>query len=172
MPDPVQIRLLTPLDAPAYRALRLRGLREHPEAFTSSHDEDAQQPPEAAAIRLAAASNSFWGAFAHGELVGVVGLERGRRAKERHKALVVGMYVAPEAGGRGIGRALLEALLAQARGEGLAGLVLTVTEGNGAARRLYEAAGFRSFGSEPDAIRVDGRSHAKNHMHLDLGPSS
>ena len=50
--------------------------------------------------------------------------------------------------------------------------MLTVTEGNGAAQRLYEAAGFRSFGIEPDAIRVGARSHAKNHMHLDLGPSS
>lgn len=162
------IRLLTAADAPAYRALRLRGLREHPEAFTSSHDEDLQHPPQIAAARLASATHAFWGAFDGDALVGIVGLEREQRAKNCHKATVVGMYVASQAGGRGIGRDLLQALLAQARHDGLESLVLTVTEGNDKARRLYEAAGFRSFGIEPRAIKVDGRAHAKNHMVLDL----
>jgi ribosomal protein S18 acetylase RimI-like enzyme len=71
-----------------------------------------------------------------------------------------------------VGRALLEALVAHARKEGLQHLVLTVTEGNEHAQRLYEGAGFRSFGVEPDAIRVDGRAYAKNHMHLELGPAA
>jgi ribosomal protein S18 acetylase RimI-like enzyme len=82
---------------------------------------------------------------------------------------VVGMYVAPEAAGQGAGRALLHALLAHARAEGIGSLVLTVTEGNTRAQRLYEQAGFRSFGVEPDAIRIGERSYAKNHMHLELG---
>lgn len=62
----------------------------------------------------------------------------------------------------------LRALVDQARDERLASLVLTVTENNQAARRPYEAAGFRSFGLEPRAIRVDGRFPAKNHMVLEL----
>ncbi|MGV3572439.1 MAG: GNAT family N-acetyltransferase [Ramlibacter sp.] len=164
----MQIRLLTAADAAAYRALRLRGLREHPEAFTSSYGEDLQHPEQITAARLASATHAFWGAFEGGKLVGIVGLERERRAKNRHKAIVVGMYVAGEAAGRGVARGLLGALLAQARGEGLESLVLTVTEGNDKARRLYEAAGFRSFGIEPRAIKVDGRAYAKNHMVLDL----
>ncbi|MDE2604425.1 MAG: GNAT family N-acetyltransferase [Burkholderiales bacterium] len=162
----MHIRRLTPADALLYRALRLRALRDHPDAFTSSWEDDRSQPVEAAAQRLAA--HAFWGAYRGGELVGIVGLEREPRAKSRHKASVVGMYVAPEAAGRGVGRALLEALLAHARAEGIASLVLTVTEGNAQARRLYAAAGFRSFGVEPDAMRVDGLSYAKNHMHLGL----
>jgi len=160
----MQIRRLSPADAHLYRSLRLRALREHPDAFTSSWEDDRTQPVEAAAQRLAA--HAFWGAYLGAELVGIVGLERESRAKNRHKATVVGMYVAPPAAGRGIGRALLEALLAEARHAGIASLVLTVTEGNAPARHLYEAAGFRSFGVEPDAIRVDGRSFAKNHMQL------
>jgi ribosomal protein S18 acetylase RimI-like enzyme len=102
----------------------------------------------------------------------MVGLEREARAKNAHKATVVAMYVAPQASGRGVGRALMQALLAHARAEGIASLVLTVTEGNAAAQHLYTALGFRSFGIEPDAIRVDGRPYAKNHMHLalDAGP--
>jgi ribosomal protein S18 acetylase RimI-like enzyme len=162
------IRLLAPADAAAFRALRLQGLREHPEAFTSSHDEDVQQPAAIAAARLADPLQSFWGAFDGDTLAGIVGLERSRRAKARHKAAVVGMYVAPAQSGHGLGRALLDALLAQARAEGLQSLVLTVTEGNSRAQRLYESVGFRAFGTEPHAIVVDGRAWAKVHMHLAL----
>ena len=162
------VRRLQPADATLYRSLRLRALREHPDAFTSSYEDDREQPVEASAARLA--GHAFWGAYEGAELVGMVGLERETRAKNRHKATVVGMYVAPAAAGRGVGRALLEALLAHARAQGIASLVLTVTHGNDHALRLYEGAGFRSFGIEPDAIRVEGQSLAKNHMHLSVAP--
>lgn len=163
------VRRLTPADATLYRSLRLRALREHPDAFTSSYEDDREQPVEASAARLA--GHAFWGAYEASELVGMVGLERETRAKNRHKATVVGMYVAPQCAGQGVGRALLEALVAHARGQGIESLVLTVTDGNGHAQRLYERAGFRSFGVEPDAIRVDGQSFGKNHMHLALAPA-
>lgn len=160
------VRMLGSADALLYRSLRLRALREHPDAFTSSYAEDREQPVEAAAQRLAA--HAFWGAYHHAELYGFVGLERETRAKNRHKGTVMGLYVAPEVAGQGVARALLEALVRHARANGLESLVLTVTEGNTRARHLYEAAGFRSFGVEPDAIRVEGRPYGKNHMHLDL----
>jgi ribosomal protein S18 acetylase RimI-like enzyme len=163
------VRMLGPADATLYRSLRLRALREHPDAFTSSYEQDREQPVEAAAQRLAA--HPFWGAYRHAELYGFVGLERELRPKNRHKATVMGMYVAPEAGGQGVARALLDALIAHARLNGLESLVLTVTDGNERAQRLYETAGFRSFGIEPDAIRVAGRSFAKNHMQLNLAPT-
>lgn len=169
--DPgMEIRRLTTADAAAYRALRLRGLREHPEAFTSSWDEDEAQPLAASQARLASPQQVLWGAFDGNVLRGIVGLELLRRAKERHKAKVVGMYVPADAAGHGIGAALLQALLAHARRVGLDGLVLTVTEGNAAALRLYCRAGFQAFGTEPRAIRVDGRAFGKVHMHLALAP--
>jgi ribosomal protein S18 acetylase RimI-like enzyme len=166
----MNIRRLKPADALLYRALRLRALREHPDAFTSSYEDDAMQPLEATAARLQA--HAFWGAYEAAELYGFVGLEREPRAKNHHKATVVGMYVAPAITGQGVGRALLQALLAHARSQGVESLVLTVTEGNAQACRLYEGLGFRSFGVEPDAIRLAGRSLAKIHMHLDPSRSS
>jgi ribosomal protein S18 acetylase RimI-like enzyme len=161
--------MLGPADATLVRSLRLRALREHPDAFTSSYEQDRDLPVEATSQRLAA--HPFWGAYHHAELRGFVGFERDLRPKSRHKATVMGMYVAPEAGGQGVGRKLLEALIAHARVNGVESLVLTVTDGNERATRLYEAAGFRSFGIEPDAIRVAGRSCAKNHMHMNLAPT-
>ena len=98
----MQIRRLGPADALSFRTLRLRALREHPDAFTSSYEDDRDQPVEAAAARLA--GHAFWGAYQGSELYGIVGLERETRAKNRHKAAVVGMYVAPEVAGQGVGR--------------------------------------------------------------------
>jgi len=163
----VDIRRLVPDDAPAYRALRIRALWEFPEAFTSSYQEDEKQPIQASEVRLGGEHTMFWGAFEGDALCGMVGLERETRAKNRHKATVVGMYVSQEYFGTGMGRALMEVLIGVARQEGIELLVLTVTEGNTVATNFYEAFGFRSFGIEPLAIKVDGRYFAKNHMYLE-----
>lgn len=166
----MQIRRLTLADAAAYRALRLRSFREHPEAFTTSYEELERQGLADTEKRMAAPNMKFWGAFADGQLWGHVGLDRETRTKTRHKATLVGMYVQPEAAGRGIGRALVQALLDEARADGLELVVLTVTEGNAGAQGLYERCGFRSFGVEPHAIKVQGRPYGKNHMYLRLSP--
>ncbi len=164
------VRRLTGADAAAFRALRLRGLKEHPDAFTSSYEEDVLQPLEMTERRLAdAGGNAFWGAFDNGELRGMIGLTREARAKNRHKGHVVAMYVAPESGRRGLGRALLQAVIDHARDAvGIAQLVLTVTSTNAAAIELYKSAGFRTFGVEPRAIVVDGEYFDKEHMILFL----
>ena len=163
------IRRLTPEDAPAYRELRLRALREHPDAFTSDWEEASARPPEESRQRLASVWEPFWGAFDEGgSLAGMVGLECASRAKQRHKGTVVAMYVSREASGRGLGRDLLQALLVHAATIGLTDLVLTVTEGNSTAIRLYREAGFAAFGTEPRAIVVQGHPHAKVHMHRSL----
>lgn len=166
----LEIRRLGPADATVYRELRLRGLRENPDAFTSSYEEEADKPPDAILARLGTdAREAVYGAFATGVLVGIVGVGREPRAKNRHKASVFGMYVAPEHARRGIGMALLRHAIDEARRQpGLRQLVLTVTDSNTAARKMYEKLGFRSFGVEPDAICVGGDFFDKNHMILFL----
>ncbi|MRD46963.1 GNAT family N-acetyltransferase [Caenimonas koreensis DSM 17982] len=168
----MEIRRLGPDDAPAYRALRMRALWEFPEAFTSSFEEDQKQPIEAWEVRLSSEHMIFWGALQGEQLCGMVGMERERRAKSRHKATMIGMYVAQEFFGTGMGRALVDVLLDHARAIGLEVVVLTVTEGNTVATNLYERAGFRSFGIEPRAIKVEGRLFGKNHMYIELNPST
>ena len=165
----VLIRQLLPADAPAYRAHRLRGFQEHAEAFTSSFEEESLRPTGYSEQRLADGSSAtFWGAFVDTQLAGVVGLDRETRTKNRHKAVVIGMYVAPEFAGLGLAGKLLQVLLDQARSLSLELLVLTVTAGNGKAQRLYERAGFAVWGAEPRAIQVDNRYYDKLHMFLSL----
>ena len=150
--------------------MRLRGLKEHADAFTSGHDEEAAKPLAVTQARLAQeAGEQMWGAVVEGALVGAIGLLREPREKIRHKGEVFGMYVAREHTGRGVGTALISHLIGEARrGPGLEQLVLTVTETNVGARRLYEKFGFRSFGIERRAIRVDNAYFDKNHMILFL----
>ncbi len=169
LPSGLQVRRLVVSDAPAYRAMRLRAFHDHPEAFTSSYEEELPKPLADAERRLGEdSSGRFWGAFVDGVLAGMVGLDREQRLKNRHKAVVIGMYVAPEFARHGLARHLLAALLADARASDLELLVLTVTRGNQGAERLYLDAGFASFGVEPGAIKVQNRLYDKTHMYLVL----
>lgn len=165
----MQIRRLEVSDSPVYRELRLRGLREHPEAFTSSFEEESQRSLAETEKRLSPASETaMWGAFVEGTLAGVVGMTRETRLKNRHKATLVAMYVAPEYGGQGLGLALVQTVIQAAKAAKVELLVLTVTDTNRQAAALYARAGFASFGVEPDAIRVNGVPFGKQHMYLQL----
>lgn len=159
------LRHLTPADAPAYRALMLDAYARHPEAFTSTVAERATLPLAWWEHRVASTDERVVGAFVGDALAGAAGLSRETRERTRHKALLFGMYV-PQAHRRlGLGRTLVQATLAEAGAwPGLRVVQLTVTDGNAAAQRLYEACGFQVFGVEPMALRIDGRDYAKVHM--------
>ena len=162
----VLVRQLGPEDRDDYFQLRLRGLKAHPDSFGQSYEEalakGASQHDAMLKGSRAAEGDFLLGAHPSAEtpLIGVVGLIRNPRDKQRHKAAVIGMYVAPEAAGRGVGRALLNELLARAaRVEGLRQIQLLVDSRNEAASKLYESFGFRKYGCEVDALNVDGVFH-------------
>lgn len=164
------LRPLALADAATYRALRLRALAEFPDAFTSSAAEETNSAEDWAAKRVRQrAGHVLLGAFVGDELAGTAGLERRPRAKERHKALLYGMFVAPEHGGRHIGRELVNEVVRIANTwPGLEQITLTVTRSNDRARRLYSEAGFVTFGVEHRALKVDATYHDKEHMVLFL----
>lgn len=76
------------------------------------------------------------------ELVGMGGLRR-RSASEGE---IRRMRVRPDRQRLGLGRRILEALEGRARELGFESVVLDTTEGQTAARRLYEASGYRETG--------------------------
>ena len=170
---PLVIRQLLDDDAGPYRALRLRALREFPSAFTSSWQEEAVKPLEWSQRRLQPDAGRphdvFLGAFDADILCAMAGLQGRYRAKERHNATVVGMYVAPECVGKGVGAALMHDLITRALAmPELVQLDLTVTAGNGPAVALYQRFGFVEYGRLTRAIRVDGEYFDKLHMVLSL----
>jgi len=163
-------RVLAEADAPAFYALRQRALREHPEAFGMSPEEVG--PVEVVAERFRAntdtASSFVMGAF-DPELAGIVGCARERGVKQRHVALIWGMYVAPERRGSGVGRRLLTAVIEQARRwPDLEQLCLDVVTVQTEARALYLACGFEVVGLKRRRVKVGDRYYDEEHMELPL----
>lgn len=164
------VRRLTPEDAAVYWPLRLRALKEHPEAYVTSYEESVGTPLAEVAARLGQSDSVLFGAFDEaGAMVGTAGAFREKRAKARHKATIVGVYVAPEARGRGVGAAVVGAAVECARGwEGVTQLHLAVAVPNEPAERLYRSLGFRTWGREPRAIRLPDRYVDEEHMVLEV----
>jgi RimJ/RimL family protein N-acetyltransferase len=169
------VRRLRPDDAEPYRALMLEAYARHPDAFTSSVAERAALPLawwQSRVLESAGASEVVFGAFdGRGRLVGAAGLRFETREKARHKAELFGMVVQPACRGGGVGRALVDAVLAEAGARpGVKLIQLTVTEGNAAAQGLYARCGFVPFGIEPFAVALGPDFVSKVHMWCALGP--
>ncbi len=163
------IRLLNRSDEPAFRRVRLDALRLHPTAFGASYDQDLRSTPDALAVRLLDPPSHMFGGFTEaGELVGTTALRLQESAKSRHKGTVFAVYVDAVHRRSGLARALLETAIARARDERLSVLHLTVTLGNGAARRLYAELGFCPYGIERRGLCIDGIFYDKEMMALDL----
>ncbi len=167
----MHIAPLAPDNAMAYKALMLHAYEQAADSFTSIPQERALQPDSWWLNRIAdPADLSFvWGAFAGQALVGTVSLEFSARAKTRHKALVVAMFVHENFRGQGLARQLMQSAVAHAMArQGLRVLQLEVTQGNAAAEQLYQSLGFQPYGVEPMAVWTANGFKSKVHMWLDL----
>lgn len=164
----IAIRPLGRADAAEYRAFRLAALLATPTAFTSTYAEACDQPLEWTINRLTGAGRAddvTLGAFDGEQLVGIAGMTIEPRQQVRHKAILFGMAVAPAAKGQGVGKALVARIVELAKAtDGLRQIILTVSEGNEAAERLYRSCGFEQWGREPAAVMVDGQAVAKLHL--------
>ena len=161
------LRRLAAADAEGYRALRLKGLRDHPEAFGASWDDEAGKAVPWFAERLE--RNAVWGGWLDGDpaLAGVAGLMVPEAAKLRHKGVLWGMFVRPEARGKGLAEALARRVVEEAAGV-VEEVRLAVVASNTAAVRLYTRLGFHPYGLEPRALRVGGQYHDELLMALRL----
>jgi GNAT superfamily N-acetyltransferase len=145
------IRRLTAEDTSAFFVLRQRCMVEAFDYFRSSPADIQADGLEDCLHRLQSPSTRIVGAF-HGDvLVGIGGITRETREKLRHKALLWGMFVVPDAAGQGIGEAIVQALIAEAQ-DFVQSLHLTLLDGNGRAQALYERCGFAIYGREPQSV--------------------
>ena len=162
----LEVRRLGANDVASYREIRLEGLKQHPEAFSLSWEEEAACPASWWAERLD--TNIVFGAGIDGSpLLGVVGFRVHNAAKLRHKGILWGMYVRPPARGIGLAASLVRRIVeyAQPRVEEIC---LTVVASNTAACRLYRRAGFEQYGLERRALKIGQIYHDEALMALPL----
>ena len=137
------IERLRPGEGPRLRVIRLRALDDAPEAFATTLAEAEKRDPADWEVQIAALPTFIWR-----EGDADLGLVRGApRDGDPEAGYLVSMWVAPEARGRGVGAALVDEVVAWARGCGLRRLYLDVGLHNVAARRLYERMGFVATGA-------------------------
>ena len=166
----IQLRTLTSDDHHNYRQLRLEMLREEPTAFGSDYESALALSEHDFRQRTQYSADKFIvGAFADDDLVGSCGGRRDPDIKRQHIGYIWGMYLSAQYRGNGAAAAMLAAAI-----DGLKQLPdleliqLAVTAGNRAAEQLYLNAGFREYGVEPAALKVNGKNHDERLMWLPL----
>ncbi|MGX7759575.1 N-acetyltransferase family protein [Streptomyces angustmyceticus] len=107
-------------------------------------------------------------AYAGRRLVGLGYWLRYARATNRQHADLEKLAVAPEAHGRGVGRSLTTALVADARSARIEVLTLDARADNSRALGLYRSLGFREYGRLPDFVAMGGRRYDKVFYMLDF----
>jgi len=139
------IRELTKDDALQYYNVRLRALREHPEAFGSTAEVFEQRTLEQVADRLRQTSSQgfcIFGAFINDELVGLSAFGCPTdNPKMRHRARQF---------------------------DGVEELALGVEAGNESARSLYQRVGFQTSYVDPRSLKIDDRYYDTEFMILRL----
>lgn len=153
--EPVTIRPATRADSLAVREIRNAAVRESLAIWTSR-----EQDPAAALGWLSRLIERGTALVACGADEAVVGFAVAGpwQAYEGYARTVEdSVYLSPAARGRGLGGALLEALIAASRAAGDRTMVAQIEAGNAASIRLHAAAGFDLVGTIPAAGEKRGR---------------
>ncbi|MBI3486243.1 GNAT family N-acetyltransferase [Candidatus Daviesbacteria bacterium] len=115
----LEIVQLTPSDWQKYKELRLRALKENPEAFGQTLEDALSMSDEKWKQRLAKAAEgiNYWIFFAKldNELVGMVSARETNPPDLNPTVKIQGVFVASEARNKGIGRKLISHLLTEIR---------------------------------------------------------
>lgn len=149
---------LQPAEWRRLRSIRLRALRDAPDAFGSTYEEANGWSAEVWSDQLRDLPTVV--AVKDGCDVGMVRYEPDR-SRPLHGWLI-SMWVDPTARRMGVGSALVDAIIERARAAGVTTLLLDVADGNAAAIALYEAKGFTPNGERGSL--PPPRTHIREHQ--------
>ena len=139
----ITVRALGEEDWQDYRSVRLAALRESPEAFVATLEEEQAFDESVWRDRMKRSERLV--AEAEGEMVGVVSIGQAREEGEdaEHVGELFGLWVAPQYRGTGVATLLVEEGANEARRHGSTHLVYWVGTDNGRAVAFASGTGFR-----------------------------
>jgi ribosomal protein S18 acetylase RimI-like enzyme len=143
----ITLETITPATALVFKDARLRALRDTPSAFGSTYAKEALFTDDdwvKRAEQWTGKTSTAYLAMDSGTACGIAAgyLDR----DDAENAELVSMWVAPSHRRAGVGRALVDAVLAWARTRGARTLFLLVTCTNDTAIKFYERLGFTMTG--------------------------
>lgn len=160
--ETILYRQLKSNDAEIYHALWLDALRLEPSSFGSSLE--VEQAREVSEFARTIECNTIFGAWNSSHtLVGTAGLSIKAGVKLRHKAVLFRLFVAPDWRAKGIGSALVQHVIYEARSSAEA-VQLAVSARNTAAVRLYGTCGFREYGLERRALKIGDDDYVDEYL--------
>lgn len=170
--DAVTIRPLVEHELPQWWEMRLRALKDHPDAFGSDYETARERGYGYLLERTfgpqRGVSQTFVAVDDDGRMLATTGTF-GDSGKRAHIAFVWGVYTVPEARNQGLSRRLVATAIAHCRAHpGILQVHIDVNADNAAAIHLYEEAGFVTWGREPRALALPDRFDDELHMVLML----
>jgi len=141
----IRIEPITVENADLFRVVRLRALRESPTAFGSTYARESAFDDAEWVRRIERFSGQQGIGFLAMDDAEPCGMA-GALIEPCNQAQLVSMWTAPEHRQQGIGRLLVDAVLAWAVSHGLQLVRLMVTSSNEPAMRFYDSLGFACTG--------------------------
>ena len=163
------IRKLQPYESAIYREVRLSCLKNVPEYFGDTYEEEVLNPKFMfeTFIENNSQDHFMFGAFKEEKLIGITGFNRMDRQRARHRGEVVQVYVDSNYRGQNIGEKLIRCVLEYAFTlDGIQQVQLSVIASNQTAIKLYEKLGFKTFGVQPRYFNVGGTYMDQQFMQL------
>ncbi len=152
----MNIRVLKEQDTQVYRTIRLNALKNSPESFGSSYEEEAAFEVERFTKRITKPNSYTFGAFEEKQLAGICNISFQPRKKMNHRAELFSMYVEPDFRSKGIGKALIERTIQSAHErKTVQQIYLTVVSSNKTAKSMYDSFGFKTYGIDRQAMRYN-----------------
>ncbi|CZL29099.1 putative acetyltransferase YhhY [Legionella pneumophila] len=161
----MKIRQLFNADWHIWKDIRLEALNNSPESFGSSYEEEVLMTD--ADFQNGLSKGYVLGAFVDDLLVSSAGLYTLNSLKTKHRGVLWGMYTRLEYRGKGIATALIQTLIQHAKIH-VTQLHLTCVTSNFVARAFYQKQGFRIYGTEPKALKINDTFYDEYLMVLDF----
>ncbi len=163
------IKKLRPEDFEIWKSVRLEALKNSPESFASSYEEESSGSDSDFKKNLI--QSDVFGVFIGYSLVACAGFYSLNSLKTKHRGVIWGLYTQLEYRGQGIASALIQTIIHHARSRVIQ-LHLTCVTSNLAAVAFYQKQGFSIYGREDRSLKVAETFFDEYLMILDLTKES